>query len=247
MFNGGMSEPRDEDEYRPIADLAELFAGMVQEVTDGGAVRLDPERIVTLAHHCIPFTRHTGVVLREAGVSQTVAATSDAVGQLDAIRDATGEGPALDVLEVNDMVMSEDLAGDPRWPTFGQRAFDELGTRSVLCYRLYLGPQHRAALIFLSDWPFAFDDSAMAIGSIFASYASLSLLIGHLLHGDVSLQRSQQVHIEIGAAVGILLCSQDITVHQAYKRLHDAARHLGSSLPEVAARVLRDRRLPDEK
>src|SRR4029079_57595 len=44
--------------------------------------------------------------------------------------------------------------------------------RSIVGYRLYLAPGVRAALTFYSDWPHAFDELAIACGSIFAAYCS---------------------------------------------------------------------------
>jgi hypothetical protein len=183
-------------------------------------------------------------VLRERDTTRTVAATSRLPEQLDRLREEVGEGPALDVLDVNDMVMCEDLAADPRWPVFGQRAHEQFGVRSVASFRLHLGADHRAALTFLSDWPYAFDDAAIAIGCIFAAYSSLALLTEHVLRSRVTPRLAAQVHREIGIAVGILLTRENLTTEQAYRRLHEASRSLRTSLPEAAQHVVANRGLP---
>jgi hypothetical protein len=239
-----MYDERDAQDYRPVAELAETFAEMVDAFTGGDTVALTAERVVELASRCLPAAQHTGIVVEENGEAHTIAATSGTIERLDRIRDEIGEGPALDVLEVNDMVISEMLADDDRWPAFGERVLNELNIRSMLAYRLYLSAERRAALIFCSDWPHAFDDLAIAIGAIFASYSSLVLLTEHLFHGAVPGRRAGQVHTEIGVAVGILLTQGDLTVHEAYGRLHGAARRLRTTLPEVAQHVLTHRDLP---
>lgn len=115
----------------------------------------------------------------------------------------TQQGPALDVLDADDLVVSGDLGDDPRWPAFGARVIDRTGIRSIVSYRLYLSSNHRAALTFYSDWPYAFDDVAIATGAIFAAYGSLTLGSELVLSEHVNTRRSAQVHREIGVAVGI--------------------------------------------
>jgi hypothetical protein len=240
-----MSEDRAE-EFLAIAELAEAFTEMVQLLTSDQTLSVDASTIVEFAQRSMPLAQHTGLVLSERGTPRTVAATSDIPEQLDRIRAELGEGPALDVLEINDLVISEDVASDPRWPQFGPRVHEQLGVRSVASYRLHLGADHRAALIFLSDWPYAFDDAAIAIGCIFAAYCSLALLTEHVLRDKLTPRRTAQVHREIGIAVGILLTRESLTTDQAYARLNDASQTLRKSLPEVAQHVVAHRRLPEQ-
>ena len=97
-------------------------------------------------------------------------------------------------------------------------------------YRLYVAPGVRAALTFYSDWPHAFDELAIACGSIFAAYCSPMVFTEDVL----------------GIAVGILLATDKIDVATAFDRLHRAGRRLRRTLPDVARRVVDDRRLPEE-
>jgi len=79
----------------------------------------------------------------------------------------------LDAMATNDCVIVDDLADDPRWPRFGSLTFEKFNVRSVAAYRLYLRRGPRAALLFLSDWPSAFDEMAIALGTICAAYGAL--------------------------------------------------------------------------
>jgi hypothetical protein len=241
------SDDRDDraDDFRAIGELAEAFTTMVDLLTHRHALGLDVEALVAFGHENMPRTQHTGLILLEHGVSCTVAASSDVPGRLDRLRAELDEGPALDVLETNDMVISGDLARDPRWPVFGPRALDQLQIRSVACYRLHLGPDHRAALTFVSDWPYAFDEVAVGIGAILAAYCSLALFTEQVLGDQLTAPRAGDVHREIGVAVGILLSNQDMTSDDAYRRLHHASRSLATSLPDLARHVITHRTLPD--
>src|SRR5689334_5687083 len=106
------------------------------------------------------------------------------------LRKRLARSSSLDVLDTNDLVVSNDLAVDPRWPEFGSRVVDGLGIRSVVSYRLYLSRRHRAALSFYSDWPHAFDDLDIATRAIFAGYCSLALHSRLVLDEPVAHRRA---------------------------------------------------------
>ncbi len=239
-------EPDDRtEEFRAIAELSEALAAMVELLTARHTVGMDVETLVSFGQRIMPRAQHTGLLLLERGVARTVAASSDLPERLDRLRAKVGEGPALDALEdTNDMVVSGDLTGDPRWPTFGPEVFAQLGVRSMACYRLHLGPQHKAALVFVSDWPYAFDEVAISVGAILASYCSLVLFTERVLSDRVTARRAAEVHREIGVAVGILLTDQSLSTDQAYRQLHEASRRLATSLPELARHVITHGGLP---
>lgn len=235
----------DGDDFRPIARLAEAFGATVELLTQQQTKTLSTDALVEFAHECMPRTQHTGLLLRQDGKVRTVAATSDLPERLEGLRQGLDHGPVLDVLESNDCVVSDDLADDPRWPRFGRRAVEELDVRSIAAYRLYLGPGHHAALVFLSDWPAAFDEVATAVGAIYAAYCSLVLVTEELLGERVSSSRSAEVHREIGVAVGILLADGEVSTEDAYRRLHRASHSMQQSLHDTARHVTRHRTLPE--
>ena len=225
--------------FRALAELAEAFIVLVRAlVEDDELTAMTPRRILDLAAECVPAGKHTALIVVQDGEARSIAANTDLPGQVDEIRLASGQGPGLDVLDTNDLVVSNDLAADPRWPLFGRRVVDELGIRSVVSYRLYLGRRHRAALSFYSDWPHAFDDLAITTGAIFAAYCSLAMHSQLVLDEPVAHRRATEVHREIGVAVGILMATGDLTTEAAYHRLHRASRHLQRSLTDVARDVI---------
>jgi hypothetical protein len=187
--------------------------------------------------------------VRERGQARTIAATGPIATRLDEIRAEiqAHEGPVLDVLEGNDVVVSGDLNNDPRWPAFGERVASELGIRSLVSYRLYLAPDHRAAVTFLSSWPYAFDQVAVAIGAIFAAYCSLSLLSETVFGEQLGGQRTAEVHREIGVAVGILLTTEQLSIQDAYLRLFEASHELGTSLQNLAGQVIEHGGVPSDR
>lgn len=172
------------EEFRSFAGLAESFNATIEGLARRQAQPLSVQSIVDLADRFMPRAQHSALLLPGEGGLRTVMATGAVAARLDRMRERAGEGPGVDALKANDFVVSDDLAADPRWPTLGRLAADELGIRSVACYRLRPPDGQRAVLMFFSDWPAAFDEFAVTMGALVASYCSLVLLAGHLLTGD---------------------------------------------------------------
>lgn len=231
-------------DFAALAELAEAFNALVQALHGGDPVVLSPLHIVEVGAQCMPRSQHAALTVVDHGHARNIAATSDVPGLVDRIRDDTGQGPALDVLDTNDLVVSGDLVDDPRWPLFGAQVTDATAIRSIVSYRLYLGPDHRAALTFYSNWPFAFDDVAIATGAIFAAYGSLTLTSELVLSEPVGPRRSADVHREIGVAVGILMATAGLSTQSAYQQLHQASQNLHRSLPNVARHVIANGTVP---
>lgn len=237
------------DDFVAMARLAESFAGLVDAFTERRKVPLRAADLVAHAHRVMPRSEHASLTVRQRGQARTIAATGPTATRLDEIRAEIRphEGPVLDVLEGNDGGVRGDLGTDPRWPAFGHRVLSELETRSLVSYRLYLAPDHRAALTFLSSWPYAFDQVAVAIGAIFAAYCSL-ILLGETVFGEqVGGLRTAEVHREIGVAVGILLTSEQLSIQDAYLRLLEASHKLGTSLQNLAGQVIEHGGVPPDR
>ena len=242
-----MTEADDQRaDFTGVAELAETFTALVEAISSGDELpALSPDRIVALAAECGP-ARDIGLAVAEGDRARVVSATSDVPRQVERIRVHLQQGPVLDIVDTNDLVISNDLAADLRWPQFGAQVVEQLGIRSIVGYRLYLAPGVRAALTYYSEWPHAFDELAIASGSIFAAYCSLVVFTENVLGTQLTPRRAAEVHREIGIAVGILMATDKIDVAPAFDRLHRAGRRLRRTLPDVARRVVDDRRLPEE-
>jgi hypothetical protein len=236
--------PEHAEDFRALAELAEVFTDLVAALQCGGRSELSPSGVVDLAIRCMPRAQHAAITAHVDGALRVVAASSAVPAQIDGIRAETGEGPAFDLVEANDLVVTDDLVADPRWPGFSRRTVEETGVRSIVAYRLYLSSRHRAALCFYSDWPYAFDEIAISTGAIFAAYTSLTAAQELVLGEPAGRERSGEVHREIGVAVGILIAGSGLGTEAAYQRLHHASRVLGQSLDQTARHVIAHRRLP---
>ena len=156
-----------------LGELAANFTALVQVLLGNGQVQLTPQQIVDVAARIVPGCRHAAVVVIDQNQPQTLASTDEIPDHVNAVQFDVGEGPSWDVLVTDEYVRIDDLADDSRWPQFSSRAIEIADVRSMITYRLDLGRRCRAALSFCSTWPYAFDDTAAAIGAMFAAYCSL--------------------------------------------------------------------------
>lgn len=230
---------------RGLEELAAAFQELVRVLLNGGEAKLTARGIVDIAAGLMPRCEHAGVIVVEDGKPRTLASTDAVPDHVNAIQFDIGDGPALDVLVVDDYLKADDLADDPRWPQFGRKAVDICGIRSMISYRLYLGRRRGAVLSFYSTWPHAFDDVAAAMGAIFAAYCSLAL-ITQALGDEVDPRRAATVQREIGVASGILMAAGKFSADEALARLHSASQRLHRDLLEVARHVTATGRLPGE-
>jgi ANTAR domain-containing protein/GAF domain-containing protein len=228
-----------------MAQLAGEFTELVRVMTDPQPDGLRATRVVKLAAESVPGSEHAGITLINGSKEpETIASTGELPIKVDQVQYDTGEGPCLQALVENDIVWSGDLATDDQWPRFGPRAVQDTGVRSMVSFRLFLPGQHRGALNFYSLQPRAFDDLAVSIGAIFASYASITLLSS--LHSDraMNLERALETNREIGVAIGILMTRQLTTREQAFEELRVASQHLNLKLRDVAQEVILTGDLP---
>lgn len=242
----GNRPDRQEGEFKALAELADAFTALVHAVHSGDPARFTAQRIITVAAGCMPQAKATDLLVSERGGLRSIASAGELAEAVARTRRDVGEGPSLDVLETNELVITGDLSQDERWPQFAHQATRDSGVHSIASYRLYLGPQHRAALTFYSDWPHAFDELAIATGSIFAAYCSLALLTDLLLADTVSPRRAGEVHREIGVAIGLLMSTGEVSDERAYHQLHEASRRVRDSMNDEPEAGGADDALPRE-
>lgn len=119
--------------------------------------------------------------------------------------------------------------GRPEVAEFWARYLRSARHRSTVVYRLYLAPRLRAALVLYSDWPHAFDELAIATGSIFAAYCSPVVIAdnpGRSALGAPSPRGTPRDRRRRRAAHA----TEEIGIVNAYRRLVRAGRTLPDSM-----------------
>jgi transcriptional regulator with GAF, ATPase, and Fis domain len=184
-----------------------------------------------------------GVTLVRRGRSlETPVSTGDMLVQGDALQYQLGEGPCMDAVWDQEVVISHDLALEPRWPKWGPRVVDELGARSMMCLQLFIGEQTLGAMNMYSKRPYAFDERD--------DKTEAQALAAHVAVALGAAQEIENLHTAlgnrtvIGQAEGILMERFGITGDRAFQVLRRVSSHTNNKLHSVAVELVETRAVP---
>ena len=224
-------------------ELAETFAEVARALLDENDLQGTLTKVTAMAVETIDGCDHAGVSFVEGRKISTPAASDDVPVQVDAIQYETDQGPCLDAIREHETFRIDDLATEDRWPMFSRRAAGETEVASMLSFRLYAQGDTMGALNLYSKQRSAFDDQALAVGSVFATHAAVALAGAQ---HDEQLQKALQGRDVIGQAKGILMAQQNVSADEAFDILRRASQRMNIKLRELAERVA-SRTPPDEQ
>jgi ANTAR domain/GAF domain len=228
-------------EATPLLDLQEVAEAMralsVRASLDDGRSPL--QRLVQISVEQVPGARWASVTMLRNGAFTTPASTDDAATRADLLQYEIGSGPCVDAVLDDSLYVTGDVEFDPRWAAWGRRAASEVGVHSVLALRLHLHNQSDAiaGLNIYSDETDAFDDTALGLGLVLATHASLA--VSEMLAQDRAdnLMRALESNREIGVAMGVLMHRHQLTREQAFDVLRVASQDSNRKLADIAVEV----------
>jgi hypothetical protein len=224
-----------------LAGQLQVFARRFVE----GTGPLKPDQIVAQAAQALPRAAAAGLTLVSGGKPpKTLASTDPLVEHVDAIQYDTGEGPCLEAIEDNDLIVADDLARDDRWPKFCARAVAESPVRSMLGVRIFLGGDDRGALNLYATERGAFSRLDCGVAAIFSTLSSLALQHALEQRKSQNLTIALESSRQIGMAMGILMASKLIPAEEAFEQLRAASQHLHRRVRDIAVEVTETGELP---
>jgi transcriptional regulator with GAF, ATPase, and Fis domain len=220
-----------------VAALKEITAQITSAASISEAVS-DITKVVT---GILPSSVQCGVMMIAQGEPATFASTGVSLELLDESTHSDGEGPAIEAIRSRDIVMSQDVENETRWPTWTALARSRK-VASVLSYPFDVDTLTLGALNLYADQPGAFTGDIPIIAMLVADHASLLLRVRlrQLTQEDL-LARTGDTPIgeaTVERAVGIVMAQRGCPPDQALRHLHEAATHLGVGLPAVAERLV---------
>lgn len=227
--------PFEESQLKKLTPEFVSFSHMVNGESASG---LTPKRLVHLAARALPHVSGCALTIASAqGRPRTLASSAQIGVIVDAIQYETRQGPCLEALDSDELVLVNDLTTDERWPVFSRRCVAETPVRAMLGVRLRLGTDDRAAMNFYTEQVGSFSDIDLGVASMFAPFVAMSVQ-NALEHRradnlEVALQSSRQ----IGTAMGILMANRLITADAAFELLRRASQDLNRKLREIAEEV----------
>jgi transcriptional regulator with GAF, ATPase, and Fis domain len=218
-----------------VVRVAELFSSIARLLSTHADLRTTLDRIVRMAAENLDACEFAGLSIVNGRKISSPAATDPVPTILDAIQQEVDEGPCLDAIRQHEVFRTGDLAAETRWPRFAARANAETGIRSVLALRLFVEEDTLGALNLYSSVNDAFDDTDVALGSVFAAHAGIALSSAQREH---DLERKAQTRDVIGRAKGILTAQSHVSDEQAFDLLRRASQRLNIKLVDVAEQIV---------
>jgi len=171
----------------------------------------------------------------------TPAGSGEALRRLDTLQFELEEGPCFDALKTHEMVLSRDLATDPRWPDWGPRVAEEMGVGSIVSYRLFTAESSLGAMSLYSHRPDAFDSEDIHNGGALAAHVAVALAEAQNVE---HLETAITFRTMIGRAEGILMERFDISPAGAFAVLRRISQERNIKLNRVAEELVRTRKTP---
>jgi transcriptional regulator with GAF, ATPase, and Fis domain len=226
------------------AELATQLQAFARRFVEGSGP-LKPEQIVAQAAEALPRAAAAGLTLISGEKPpKTLAATDPLVQRVDTIQYDSGEGPCLEAIEDNDLIVADDLERDDRWPKFCARAVAETSVRSMVGVRIHLGGDDRGALNLYATEPGAFSRLDCGVVAIFSTLSSLALQHALEQRKSQNLTIALESSRQIGMAMGILMASKLIPADEAFEQLRAASQHLHRRVRDIAVEVAETGELP---
>jgi hypothetical protein len=220
-----------------VAALKEITA----RITSATALPEAVDDLLKVTADVLPGHVRCGVTLVREGEPATFAAAGLPIEVLDEARYADGVGPCMEAVRTRDVVMSQDLYTEQRWPAWSAKACEH-GVRAVFSYPFDVDALMLGALNLYGDRAHAFTGEVPLLAVLVADHASLLLRVRlrQLTQEEMLAQVSevQTGDATVERAIGIVMAQRGCRPDQALRHLHDAATHLGVGLPVVAERLV---------
>ncbi len=218
-----------------VVEVAETFATVARTLAeDHDDLQRALDKIVDLAVENLSACEYAGISLVERSKITSPASSNDVPRKIDEIQSATREGPCIDAIKEHEVFQTGDLKNEARWPNMAVRAHEETGVSSIVSIRLFMDEETMGALNLYSTARDAFDDSDVALGSVFAVHASVAMSTARR---EESLEQKAQSRDVIGRAKGILMARSGCTDDEAFAMLKRASQRMNVKVRDIAQRM----------
>jgi GAF domain-containing protein len=172
---------------------------------------------------------------------RSIAASDDRFAHLEELQVRHQEGPCIDAFETKDLVGTEDLTDDRRWPRFSEAAVARK-VRAVLASPLPYNQDAVGVVAVLSEQRRPWSPEGELALLAFTDLAAL--LIASMMQGEQQSELAAQLQGALNSrqvieqAKDVLMGQQGISARAAYEQLRAQARSGRRKLAAVCAEVV---------
>lgn len=215
--------------------LAVMLAGLARSLHDETDPHVTLTEVVEAAVALIPGTEEGSIsVVTGRRRVRSEAASGVLPRRVDALQEATGQGPCLDAVYDQVTVRVTDMAAETRWPAFAAAAAAS-GAGSMLSIQLWVDGDNLGSLNLYAHRAGAFTDESEHVGLLFAAYAALAYDTTRTRAG---LDRKVATQNLIGQAQGMLMERHHLTPAQAFTLLVRASQDANVKLRDLAQQLV---------
>lgn len=222
-----------------LRQLAEAARSMQRRTTTQEML----DEAVVIATEIIEGCDLAGMSILHRGGIDTPAASSDVLKRLDELQFEMRQGPCFDALRKHEVVISDDLAADDRWPRWGARVANEIGVGSIVSYRLFTTADTLGAMNLYSRSTHAFGPEDVYNGEALAANVAVALADAQNV---TNLESAITTRTVIGQAEGILMERFDLSPAQGFAVLRRVSQDRNIKLNRIAEELVRTRQLPEQ-
>ena len=197
--------------------------------------------ITAVAASTVENADGVSVTLERHGRLLTVAASDDAVKEMDRHQYDTGEGPCLSAKAEGRWFYIESLAEEDRWPEFVPLALEQ-GIHSILSSPLMTKDRPQGALNIYSSQEHAFSTRDQELAALFSAQASESLTTAGPDETDEEVSQRFATALTtrriIHQAQGVLMGRDGLSADVAAGALHRGARAADVTVLEYATELV---------
>jgi GAF domain-containing protein len=195
------------------------------------------QRVAELSVRAVYGCDGAGVTWVMQGKPITVTAAGDFVRRIDEIQYSLHEGPCLHAYESQELVLTENLEDEQRWPRFTPAALQH-GLRGLVAAPLTVRGSRLGALNVYALQAWVFDESTVETASLFAEQASIVLANAEAFTRAqataVSLEQALTSRSVIDMAKGIVMAREACGPAEAFDVLRQLSQTRHRKLREIA-------------
>ena len=222
-------------------DLSNAVHGLTSLLLDERPIEAKLQQVTDLALRSLPAVG-VGVTLAPEGGARTVAASGCPSVEIDQLQYDLDDGPCLEGMRRDVVVVVEDMREETRWGAFPRRAADGHGLRSSLSLPLTVGGDTVGVLNCYATEPDQFDELQCRIGTVFAAQAAMVLLASLRMADQATLGEQLRTALSsravIDQAIGVLMAQQQCSPEQAFDLLKGASQSRNVKLRDIAQELV---------
>lgn len=215
--------------------LATALARASEVINESRTFAETLDAIVHATRASLPEFPHVSISLkRRDGTFETAAGTDQLVWELDGVQYDMGEGPCVQAVEHEPVVVVRRLRHEQRWPRYVPAAV-ERGVRSQVAVRLFANKRHIAGLNLYSTEHDEVEQASADTAQLFATHAAI--ILGHAQQED-QLNEALASRKMIGQAIGIVMERYRVDSDRAFQYLLRASSSSNIKLRDVAEEIV---------